>query len=56
MRFLIILLLLISVRSSAQMALAIDSIKNGLAHAKTTRDRASMLDILSRTYMNVNLQ
>ncbi|MCR6721634.1 MAG: hypothetical protein NVV59_15425 [Chitinophagaceae bacterium] len=55
-RIITILLLFVSLQTNGQMALAIDSIKAGLAETKTPQERATMLDILARTYMNVNLE
>lgn len=55
-RLLLTGLLFFSIRSQAQMAQVVDSIKDGLTKVKTIQDKAYLLDNLSRTYMNVNLQ
>ena len=51
---LFLLLVLIVSNGRAQEAAAVDSIKQGLAEAKTTKEKAWWLDNLSRTLMNVN--
>src|SRR6187549_64801 len=47
-------LLSISFAGKTQQALAVDSIKQGLAAAKTVEEKVYWLDHLSRTMMNVN--
>jgi tetratricopeptide (TPR) repeat protein len=58
MRKIICLLLLLIpwVCSFAQQAAAVDSMKRTLATAKTAEEKVELLDALSRTLMNVNLQ
>ena len=51
---LFLLLVLCFSNGRAQEAAAVDSIKQGLADAKTTSEKAWWLDNLSRTLMNVN--
>lgn len=52
--FLLLCLIAVSCTAKAQQALAVDSIKQGLAKAKTAEEKAFWLDNLSRTMMNVN--
>jgi tetratricopeptide (TPR) repeat protein len=57
MRYLIALLFLFSFSfTHAQQAAAVDSMKTGLAKAKTLEEKLYWLDFLSRTLMNVDLQ
>lgn len=53
---LVIALLFIFLYSYEQETLAVDSMKNELARAKTVESKIYWLDLLSRTLMNVNLQ
>lgn len=52
---LVLLLLAFTIARSQQQAAAVDSIKKGLAAARTVEDKIYWLDILSKTLMNVNL-
>jgi tetratricopeptide (TPR) repeat protein len=48
--------LLIAIAGIAQQAAAVDSMKKALAGAKTVEEKIDLLDVLSRTLMNVNLK
>lgn len=52
--FLLLCFIAASFIGKTQQALAVDSIKKGLARAKTAEEKAFWLDNLSRTMMNVN--
>lgn len=54
--FLFLISLLICIRSYQQQEVLIDSLKTALAKAATTKEKAALLDNLSRTLMNINPQ
>ncbi len=53
---LLFILLIYAFTASSQDAAAVDSIKSSLARATTAEEKVYLLDNLSRTLMNVNLQ